>query len=418
MKILLRVIIVLGLTFIARSAYTTDPVVTVSHYAMDSSTSSVFNPLSIPRWQICPLADSGHVVFYNAGYLNKAVTLTFGLDSSQPWVSYHTGALSDLDHAHLSVHNDTVIVSRSNNSTLQAYTPIGDSLTQLWTWTWPYSEADVYVPSIQRLPNSDTCIAISRGLDDAHAIAWWISSNKGQSFVEQGYMVNRIGTGRCRIGLMVYGQTVAAVVDTGDYAIEWWTFNRSSLTWVREGKIFNRSMYRGMAGNVAEDSIQFLIGTRDLSTGDSIIWAWKNQGDVSFVEGTGFKTSNVGQSLPPYTALTYIESSRRLVLFYSDNDSTANDDYWTVFCRWMKMDDKTWSAPTRVSRGTDAWKVVTAMRVPESHGDVAYAMIPFDTLIGATTYHLAGVVKVEFDDPDVSTTRGNLGKIKLRKGKL
>jgi len=61
---------------------------TIQHYTIDSSTSVVFNPLAIPRFQIAPLSAKDHVAFYISGFPRKeAFRVTFNLDSTVRWLA-------------------------------------------------------------------------------------------------------------------------------------------------------------------------------------------------------------------------------------------------------------------------------------------------------------------------------------------
>lgn len=402
-----RLALVFLATALVSSVALAAPAITVKHYTIDSSTSDIFNPLAIPRFQIAPLSAPGHVALYTMGFPDgEAFRVTFNLDSSVRWVSTHMGALSDLDHSHISVHNDTIYQGRSNDSRMYAFAMRGDSLTQLFTHSWGLSESELYIASVLRLPGSDTAIAITRGHDDNNAVLYWISTNKGQTWGPSSFLVNREGTGRCRIGGLYYNNTVAAFIDSADNSIGWYTWDRANRRWINDGRVFNRSMYRGFAGNVLQDTIRFLIGTIDKNTGDSVIWAYRSKNASQWTEGPAFQTSTIDQSLPPYTALTYIEASRRLVLFYSKNDQN-NDDAWTIYMRYFDTNTWNWSAPTRVSRGNYVWKVTTAQIVPASHGDVCYAMYPMDS----GSYHYADLVKITFQEGGDVTPPGRINDL-------
>lgn len=396
--------IVLALFLLCGTAVLGQTSLTVQHYAIDSSTSQVFNPLSIPRFQIAPLSGAGDVVFYTHGFTgNNAFVMTYNLDSTVRWVGKNAGALNDLDHAHISVYRDTVYLGRNSDNRLYALARTGvDSLQTLFTYQWPLTETDLYIASAYRLPGSDTVISISRGLDDNNSIRYWVSTDKGQSFGPQQYLVNRVGTGRVRIGGLIYDNTMAAVVDSGDYSIGWFTWNRSTRQWVNDGKTFNRTMYRGFAGNAYMDTIRFVIGSRDNVSGgiDSVLWAFRSKNAATWTQGA-FQSFTADVNVPPYVALTYIEASRRLVLFYTQSDY-ANDDSISVYMRYWRPEITNWSTPTRVSRGRYVWKVTTAQIVPASHGDVCYAMFPCNRTVNGTNYNFADVVRITFNSSDVT----------------
>lgn len=378
--------------------------ITVQQYAIDSSTSDVFNPLSIPRFQIAPLSGPGDVVFYTAGFPNNnAFVMTYNLDSTVRWVGKNMGALSDHDHSHISVYRDTIYQGRSNDARLYAFTRTGvDSLQNIFTYQWPLPESELYIASAYRLPGSDTVISISRGMDDNNSILYWISTNKGQTFGSPQYIVNREGTGRVRIGGLIYNNTIAVVVDSGDYSIGWFTWDRAGRRWTNDGHTFDRRMYRGFAGNAYMDTIRFVIGTRDNVVGgiDSVLWAYKSRNASNWTQGA-FQSFTQDVAVPPYVALTYIEASRRLVLFYTQSDF-ANDDSISVYMRYWRPEISNWSSATKVSRGRYVWKVTTAQIVPASHGDVCYAMYPCERTVGGTNYHFGDVVRITFNENDVT----------------
>jgi hypothetical protein len=370
---------------------------TIQHYTIDSSTSKIFNPLAIPRFQIAPLSDSGQVAFYLSGFPSKeAFRVTYNLDSAVRWVAHNMGALSDLDHSHITVYNDTIYQGRSSDNRLYAFSMIDDSLTTLFTYDWGLPESELYIASAIRLPGSDTVISVSRGYNDDNAVLYWISENKGVSFDNGTYLVRRDGTGRCRIGTLYCDNTIAAIIDSADNSIGWYTWDRGNRRWQSEGRAFNRSMFRGFAGNIMQDSIRFLVSTRDFRDGDSVIWAYKSRGASQWTEGEAFQSSIGDQDYPPYLALTYIEASDRLVLFYNQSRFPTVDSF-DIYMRYFDKETWNWSSPKKISRGRHSWKVTTAQIVPASHGDVCYAMYPMDSTIGGTVYHFADVVKITFD---------------------
>ncbi|HHI02356.1 MAG TPA: T9SS type A sorting domain-containing protein [candidate division Zixibacteria bacterium] len=388
--------------------------VTVENYAIDRSTGRTYNPLAIPRFQLAPLSEPGQLAIYMAnGFPTSSVNfhLTNNLDSSVRWVDVYNGVNYPLDHSHISVYKDTFFVGMNSDGRMYAYTVQNSQITQLYNYDWNLPLADLYIAAVLRVPNSDTTLAVTRGYGEAQ-IRKSLSTNNGQSWSPLSYLVNWESAGRCRIGGLQYDNTVAFIADSADYSIVWFTWDRTAAEWIHEGKVFHRPMYRGFAGNVIEDTIRFVVGTINDAGGDrdSVICAYRSKNASSWTEGPAFQTSNVDLGVPPYTALTYIEASKRLVLFYTQAN-VPNDNEIDIYMRYWKHGDKQWSEPTVVSRGNYSWKVTTAQRVPASHGDVCYAAYPMDS----AGYHYADLVRVTFteDGGDDSTPPGKINDLSV-----
>ena len=393
--LLISVVCILSVFF---STVHTQTTVTVENFMIDRSTSRTYNPLAIPRFQIAPFSQPGRLAIYMAnGFPSSNVNfyLTNNLDSTTRWVDIYNGVNYPLDHSHVSIYKDTMFIGMNSDGRMYAYNVQNNQLQELYNYNWNLPLSDLYIAAVQRVPNSDTTLAVTRGYGEAQ-IMHAISTNNGQSWSPLSYLVNWENAGRCRIGGLQYDNTVAFVADSADYAIVWFTWDRSAQIWRNEGKVFHRSMYRGLAGNVIDDTIRFVTGTiaNDAAGNrDSVICAYRSKNASSWTEGPAFQTSSVDLGVPPYTALTYIEASKRLVLFYTQAN-VANDNEIDIYMRYWKLGEKQWSAPTRVSRGDYSWKVTTAQRVPASHGDVCYAAYPMDS----GGYHYADLVRITFED--------------------
>ena len=200
---------------------------------------------------------------------------------------------------------------------------------------------------------------------------------------------------RVRIGGTIYNNTLAIGADSNDVAIVWFTWNRATRSWTNEGHVFNRSFYRGYGVNSLEDTIRFVVTTKEYSGGDSVLCAYRNKGATGWTEGPAFRSSTVSGTIPTNAALTYIESSRRLVLFYTQSNY-ALDDSLAVYMRYWKTSEGVWSSPVKISRGDSASAFVTACRVPVTHGDVCYVAYERNSVVGGTQYHYADLAKVSF----------------------
>jgi hypothetical protein len=417
MKIILFTILILCLA----SAVFADPIVTVTQYTIDSTPNRDYSPLAIPRFQMAPLSDRGDLVIYMAAGFPTTRSdfyVTLNPDSSTRWVCKYTGINYPLDHGHISVYNDTVYLGKTGDYMYAFGMTGGDSLTQLFTYDWGATEQVLYIASVWRLPGSDTAIAVTRGYSQPNAnnIMYYISANRGQSWSGPIRMADWSSLGsRVRIGGLIYNNTLAIAADSNDQAIVWFTWDRATRSWVNEGHVFNRAFYRAYAGNAIEDTIRFVMASKDTPSGDSVICAYKNKGAAGWTEGPGFVTSPVAVAAPPHTAMTYIESSKRLVLFYTKSDY-AVDDSIDVYMRYWKNTEKAWSAPVKVSRGKYSCEVVTACRVPVSHGDVCYVTYSMDSTIGGTVYHYADLAKVSFQSSGDTIPPGRINDLSAEPG--
>ena len=415
-----NILLVLLMISIFELAYS-DPTVMVKLYTIDSSTSRDYSPLAIPRYQLAPLSGSGDLAIYMAAGFPTTRSdfyLTLNPDSATPWVSIFTGISYPLDHGHISVYNDTVYLGKSGTNMYAFAVTGGDSLTQLFTYNWGVTEQTIYVASVWRLPGSDTAIAVTRGYGQPNAndIMYYISTDKGQAWDGPFLLANWSSLGnRVRIGGNIYNNTLAIAADSNDVAIVWFTWNRATQSWMNEGHVFNRPFFRGYGGNSLEDTIRFIVTTKDYSGGDSVICAYRNKGAANWTEGPAFQSSTVAGTLPPLAAITYIESSRRLVLFYTKSDFAVNDSI-DVYMRYWKTAERIWSSPTKISRGSNNSEFATACRVPVSHGDVCYVTYARDSVVGGTLYHYADLAKISFQTSGDTVPPGRINDLGAQPG--
>ena len=229
--------------------------VSVKLYTIDSSTSRPYSPLAIPRYQLAPLSGAGDLAIYmSAGFptTRSDFYLTLNPDSTPRWVSVFTGINYPLNHAHISVYNDTIYLGKTGTSMYAFGVTGGDSLTQLFTYNWGVTEQTLYIASVWRLPGSDTAIAVTRGYGQPNAnnLRYYISSNGGQSWSGPYLFANwSTLSARVRIGGAIYNNTLAIGADSNDVAIVWFTWNRATRSWTNEGHAFNRTFYRGYGVN-------------------------------------------------------------------------------------------------------------------------------------------------------------------------
>ena len=181
-----RILFVVFITLLFEIA-SSEPVISVKLYTIDSSASRIYDPLAIPRYQIAPLSGAGDLAIYmSAGFptARSDFYLTLNPDSTTPWVSIFTGINYPLNHGHISVYNDTIYLGKTGTDMYAFGVTGGDSLTQLFTYNWGVTEQVIYIASVWRLPGSDTAIAVTRGYGQPNAnnLMYYISTNRGQSW--------------------------------------------------------------------------------------------------------------------------------------------------------------------------------------------------------------------------------------------
>jgi len=386
--------------------------ITVTNYVIDSSTTRNYGPLSVPRYHLAPLSDSGHLVIYMSGGFpatNSDFYVTFNLDSSTRWVNEWKGVSYPLDHAHITVYNDTIYWGRgkgdNSDSKTRAFMMIGDSLTQLFEYDWQLPADSSYVIAVWRLPGSDTAISITRGYGTTNLqnFHYAISTDKGQTWGVRQFLANWGTVSTVRIGGLEYNNTIAVVACSANVAVKWYEWNRSTQVWDDIGKGINKSLYRGYSGGTYKDTTRFMTATYDSYAGmDSVFYAYRNNGADSWTSGA-FETS-VNATYGPASGLEYIESNKKLIVFYTQTNYASADSV-DVYMRYWKPETGNWSDSTKISIGRSCINFDHCQIVPASHGNIAYVTYPMDSTIGDTVYHYGMIAKIEFNiaTPEIDT---------------
>lgn len=402
--------------------------ISVTNYSVDSSTTTDFASRTIghPRWNIAAFAGNGDVGFYMSGYPDPPRglwKLTYNIDSTVPWVASTTGAASDiLNHGHINMKNDfntAILGLTAPPKHTDQYQISGVTLLRTTRFTWPaYSDAQWFVAGVIQLGSSDTLIAIGRGGNPEHP-KYAISTDAGANFGDTIRVPSNaspfagpttIAGSSGRIGAISYNGTAAIIydyrrTDSDSCSMKWWEWNRATRAWddlghplTRAGVAYDGSeWYRSFAGNAIGTKRFVVHHLNNINGVDSILYAYRSPGDADWTRG-GIQTSTV-QAVPPsgtdypFVALTYIQSSGRLVMFYTRDNSTSWADR-NIYMRYWDNTNNVWSAETRVSRYPWAINVTTCQTVPTAHGDVAYAM--FAGRNGS--YYYAEAAKVTFTE--------------------
>lgn len=387
------------------SAVSAQPVITIDNFSIDSSLTQDFANITVghPRFQIAPFSDAGDVAFYMSNYpgSGRIWKYTKNLDSTVRWVQTYTGVSADyLNHAMITTKNDftgAFIGTTNSGANCDLYTLSGGLLTRSQRFAWPaYSDAQWFVAAPIQLGSSDSVIAIGRGGDPEHP-KYAISTDGGATFGDTIRIPSNaspfpdptdVTNSEGRIGGIRYNGTAAAIYRYQRDAIDsasmiWWEFNRATKAWDEKGHPIDRSFagygattfYRSFAANSYKDTTRFVVHSINNVGGvDSVLWAYRNLGAADWTRG-GFQTSTFQPAATnyPFVALTYIQSSQRLVVFYTQDFSLSNTDR-RLYMRYWDDDTGDWSTPTLVSRYSRCINVTTAQIVPTSHGDVCYAM--------------------------------------------
>jgi len=378
-------------------------VITVNNYVIDSSTTRSFGVLGMPRFQMGCFPDSGDVVIYMMNgfpgvkydfYVSK------NLDSTPRWTAKDSSISYPATHAHISVVNDSLYWWNDGVGTqnMRAYKWDGNNLNSIFNYNWNQGVTSLYAASGVRI--GDTAIVVTRGYNQpsAYNLLYRISANKGQTFGDSIWLADwTTVSNRVRILGIPFNNTMAIVADSNDQSIVWWTWNRTTKTFVNDGHAFNRSMYRSYSANVLSDTIRFVASTRDLSGGDSIITAFKTLNGSAWEEHN-FASSTVGMTYYPNCIMTHINSSNRLVIFYTKSNWN-DEDSLNIYMRYWKPDSTKWSVETKVSTVSGGFRFAdlsTAYEVPSSHGDMCYVIYCMNKIIEGTIWNFGVVGKVTF----------------------
>lgn len=402
--------VVLMLILLLAGVVQADPTVTTDVYRIDSSTTRTYDPLSIPRWQIFAGEADGKVGLLMANYFPTTSTTFYmsnNLDSTTRWVLKKTESptYQAHNHGHISFYKDTVYWGRSAKQSIRMYSLGTSSMTELATWSSNFTtDANQYVIAVQRVPGSDTVLAVSRGTTEPGNtnILYWLSDDKGVTFDSMGLAVNYTAVGSdIRIGMFLYDNSVGIVADTAHTGIVsngpslyWW--NRSTQSWTSLGKPFTTTSdgYRCFGAIADKDTTLISWHAKDdagASDMDTFLVAYKHKGGSWSSQTKIFAGSGTGEAMAPYLSMSHILATGRTVMFHNFHVGATAD----IFMRYMKS-DYTWSDTIRVTNNGAAWKFTTIQQVPAAHGDVTYLSYTFDTVIAGTTYHMANMVRVNF----------------------
>lgn len=401
-----------------------DPIITVTNYAIDSSITRVFSPLAIPRFQIACFSDSGDLLLLSSDFsiLTRWWYLTKNLDSSVRWVdTWDNNTWRAYNHANVSVYNDTVFAGADQTDMYQQSrwtrindAGINDSIKFIDTVNFPIDIVDklTFWPII----GTDTIIAISRNSGDVsnqYNLLYFISTNRGASYGDSLRLVDwsSVAT-RVRMGGLTYHGTVALVADSSDQALVWFEWDRTNKIWNNKGKAINRAIYRAYGQNRINDSIRVVACFNPLANIDTIYWSYRNLNASSWTQGTSIQASTFNLPTAPTLALSYIERSNRLVLFYA-KALVNNIDSVDIYMRYLNTTTMEWSSETKISEGRNSDLLGSVFSVPYSHGDVCYVTYDMDSTIGGTVYHYGQIAKITFNEINNVSTKIN--KSHLRK---
>lgn len=419
-KIVSSLIVLMLVTSSAFSAV----LVNVRAKTWGSSTSiAQLKHLSIPRHQIgCTNEDDEVVITSNAyPYGDRILTFIDDYEESPltPVVVDQSGTPFVNDHSHTWMKGDTAYISWIDSSAqlqLRAYRCNGTSATRLFTYVIPYTNVSggIHVAPIAQIGSTDSMVMVIRSRGDevpsVHNVKYFLSADAGQTWTYIGYVHDWTAhNSRIRIGLEKYDNSVALVMDSADQWILCAKFNRDggNGSWTHLGHSSNvpSGGYRAFgAGTFRGDTtlVTWLINDDCGSTFiDSCYSSRKDKGAGSWTNMTPFAMSTADYAQPPYTAGSYIEASRRFVLFYTKN-TDGNVNNTTIMMRFIDSTMTDWSdeyeVDTRSGRGSESFRVSAPAYVPAVYGDKTYVDFAADSVSGVTTYHLGVLAEVSFTE--------------------
>lgn len=383
------------------SSVLADATATITRVNADSSATLNLNNLEIPRWQMATTTKNGQVVWYMSPIsgdsyypaANVKFLIGTGLKTVTPTWSRYTAtgygtASNSADHLHLHSYKDTLYASKfdDRNSKIYFVDTTANTMSLLASVAPGLStETDQMVVALYPLPLSDTVIRISRSSGDAantNNVRLWYSADNGVTYGSASRVRDwSTYAGRKRIGLFPYGNSVGFVGDSGDVAVCISTFNRATASWTDWGQAITVATdgYRSFGASTIEDTTIVVGFTKidvDGAGGDSLLTAWRNAGGTSWTRLPAiYVGSGTASGTVPYMQFTYIESSKRLVMFYTKNFSGDPNNY-DIYCRYLLMPGRTWSQEYQITsegaRGSQSYKFATAPLVRSNHGDACY----------------------------------------------
>lgn len=431
----------LTLIFLLMTSSAWSQTFTTDYWPLDSSASwdagGEFSTPSVtmgnPRFNVAAMAGAKDVAFYMSGYpsSNRVWRYSKNLDSTVgPWHSTVNGAVAwdYLNHGHISTTNDfdTAIIGKTstNGRYLRGYSLNGSNVfAQNWSYTWPQiGDAAWFVATAIQIGNrdgsNDTMIAIGRGGNPEHP-KYAISTDGGRTFGDtirvpsnaSPFSLTNFRDGDGRIGGLYYNGTAAIIYNYQRYGgidsatTVWWEWDRANQEWDDMGHPLDRSglgynstttWFRSFAANAIGTKRFVVHGVNNRGGVDSVLYAYRDAGDGDWTRG-GFAVCAVQTATVnfQYMALTYIQSTGRLVLFYTKDNSTSSMDR-TLCMRWWDNTANTWSNEAVVSRLSHCLNVSTPQIVPTSHGDVAYFMYSGMSSRNGSNYYYMEAARVTF----------------------
>jgi hypothetical protein len=395
--------------------------VTVENFTVDSSLNNI-SWIGIPRHRLGILPEDGHLAiikpYWSGSASGARQSLMFTTDvTNTDWATrwqYRTDkiSLNMSDHAHMSTLDSTLWVMNANVS-WKAYEN-GDTMvvpSSLHTFSTVYTE----IMSLCRVPGTDTLIAISRyhgsGVDVGN-ILYFISPDLGVNWSDSQYVCNwsAAATDTRRMGLFNFNNTVWAVLDSNNYKYPAYEWNRTTQTWDYKSNAIdkpNSSMRTYSFGNM-DDSVAFVATGNPLTWYDSIYVSYRTNSEGVWhqyvIDANGYDDAT---SWSPQTAMTFVKSSSRLVLFFTRRDGGGTADSTRVYMTWCQAPNyEVWSTPVKVSIGKGALYnngsmcVSTAPFTPVTHGDMAYLGYSMDSTYivegSNVLFHFLNIAKITF----------------------
>lgn len=399
----------------------------VDNFPIDSTTSATrYDPLANPRYQLMPLTDSGSFVVYTPTGIsasNLSLHTTFNLDSTVPWVNVRypvaSGNSEHTNHDHWNVYKDTVFAVAGNpggdgNAHYRSFAysgPVADSLYALQDANWGVHPGNArFVASTVRLPNSDIIISVQRNGDEAPSgkamnIQWKRSIDKGQTWGAAQYVENwSSSVANMRIGTAIFNNTAAVLIDSGEFNLRVYLYNRTSNTMDFWGKPFNwpnnTNRFRCLGLGTLNDTILFAFhSTHGTSTPpyDTLWWTWRSVNGVAWATPKGIQIGYRGLSgTVPYAAFTTTMFDSTLWLWHNGQSSSLSPDSQNMYIRRFNADPAVWDfgPPTKVSLDNQVfnWKISTAQFIPKSHGRQLYAQY----LSRRGSYYMGTIARVTY----------------------
>ena len=420
--------LVLLVLFLPAASVTAAVTVQVENVVVDSIAQGEIT--GSPRQHVLAM-ESGALAVFVAGWRGRNLFLNPDGGKDGGWIDTldmtFGPPMSNADnHTQFSTEGDTlwaVLPMTGGDSLLVKM--IGVSPDSLWNIDYSYTRGyrapggwghtTVYRGGAWFIPGTDSMILVSRGHDgdgnDYMDIMSFVSTDRGRTWGDSIRVVDlRDAPDQTRIGSFNYfNSTVSAIVfSRKDDGVLWYNWDRTLRRWVGEAENpLTGSFDRGYSADVIDDTIQFVTcANTGVSDRDTVYYAWKTRSETSWHRGA-FQAGTISTAQWIRTELCYVEASSRLVVFYQQFYANALDSM-QVFCRYWIPELEMWSEPTLVSSGRGVRETSPALRVPASHGDVAYVGYrQYNAVTGADEIELGIVSFAE----TVDTCSGCVGTV-------